>query len=289
MFEGFTSETIKTRDGAIFLRRAGRGPPVLLVHGYPQTYMIWHAVAPRLAEKFSVVCADLRGYGRSAKPKTTPDHRPYSKRAMADEMVEVMAHLGHARFAVVGHDRGGRVAYRMAFDHPDRVAKLVVLDIVPTHAYWENMRWASALASFHWPFLAQPFDLPERMIGRDPRDWCGTLLKRWAAPGFVFAPEAMADYLDCFADPACVHATCEDYRAGAGCDHADDAADWGARKIAAPTLTLWGEAGLAKRGPNPLEVWRGWARAVSGHAMSCGHHLPEEAPGEVAGALEAFL
>ena len=289
MFEGFSSTRIRTQGGAIHVRCAGSGPPVLLLHGYPQTHAIWHRVAPALARRFSVVAADLRGYGDSDRPASHPNHAPYSKRAMAAEMVEVMRTLGHDRFAVVGHDRGARVSYRMAFDHPQAVTKLVSLDVVPTLTMWETMDWVRANRAFHWLFLIQPNDLPERMIGSDPQLWLDECLRRWAAPGFVFAPEAHAEYRRCFADPSVIHATCEDYRAGATIDVEHDRADYGKAKIRCPMLALWGELGLARRASDPLTVWREWADDVRGYAVRGGHFLPEEAPAETIAALEAFL
>ncbi len=252
MFDGFSVQRVRTQGGAIHLRRGGSGDPVLLLHGYPQTHAIWHQVAPRLARRFTVIVPDLRGYGDSDRPPSDPLHVPYSKRAMAAEMVEVMRLLGHERFAVVGHDRGARVAYRMAFDHPQSVVKIASLDVVPTL-------------------------------------WLDECLRRWAAPGFAFAPAALAEYRRCFADPAVVHATCEDYRAGATIDVEHDKADFGKRRIECKLLALWGEQGLARRSADPLVVWREWAADVRGGPVRCGHFLPEEAPEETASALEAFL
>lgn len=289
LFPGFTQQLVDTPAGAINLRRAGSGPPVLLLHGYPQTHAMWHLVAPVLALRFSVVAPDLPGYGDSARPKPAPDHMPHSKRAMADTLAHAMRALGHRQFAVVGHDRGGRVAYRMALDHEDAVTKLVVLDIVPTLAMWERMNQTLVMATFHWPFLAQPHGLPEAMIGHDPVWWLDMLLARWAATGFRFNAEAVEEYRRCFRDPACIHATCEEYRAGATVDVEHDRADFGRRKIKAPTMVLWGSAGLARRSDDPLSIWRDWALNVQGHALDCGHHLPEEQPVELLRALEAFL
>lgn len=289
MFDGFSVQRVRTQGGAIHLRRGGSGDPVLLLHGYPQTHAIWHQVAPRLARRFSVIVPDLRGYGDSDRPPSDPLHVPYSKRAMAAEMVEVMRLLGHERFAVVGHDRGARVAYRMAFDHPQSVVKIASLDVVPTLTMWETMDWTRANRAFHWLFLIQPNALPERMIGANPTLWLDECLRRWAAPGFAFAPAALAEYRRCFADPAVVHATCEDYRAGATIDVEHDKADFGKRRIECKLLALWGEQGLARRSADPLVVWREWAADVRGGPVRCGHFLPEEAPEETASALEAFL
>lgn len=289
MFEGFDSRDITTSETVIRVRSAGNGPAVLLLHGYPQTHACWHAVAPVLAERFTVVVADLRGYGDSAKPVTTPDHSAYSKRQMGIDMVEMMAELGHHRFAVAGHDRGARVAYRMAFDHPGKVSRVAVLDIVPTHATWEAMRWKGAIGSYHWQFLAQPNGLPERLIGNEPEFYLRETLRRWAAPGFEFDDAAMAEYIRCFSDPATIHAACEDYRAGASIDHAIDAEDYGNRKIQQPLLSLWGDRGGARNDDSFLHTWREWAADVRGGPIPGGHFLPEEAPVDTARMLYQFF
>lgn len=290
MFEGFTQHKVETTGAEINFRSAGNGPPLLLLHGYPQTHAIWHRVAPELARRFTVIAADLRGYGDSSKPPSDAHHTAYSKRVMAGDMVELMAKLGFRRFAVAGHDRGGRVAYRMALDHRDVVTKLAALDIVTTHTMWLNMDKARATASYHWLFLMQPDGLPEAMIGHDPAYYLRETLRRWARPGFTFAPEAMAEYVRCFSDPACIHATCEDYRAGGGVDFDYDSADFGHKKIACPVLVLWGSGGIARRSSDPLAAWRPWADDLRGRAITeCGHFLPEEAPEETRTALEEFL
>jgi haloacetate dehalogenase len=292
MFPGFTQHRISTSGAEINLRRGGEGPPVLLLHGYPQTHLCWHRVAPALARDFTVVAADLRGYGDSAKPPSTPDHAPYAKRSMALDMVEVMARLGFARFAVVGHDRGARVAYRAALDHPDTITKLAVLDIVPTYTTWMRMQMNRGLSTYHWFFLAQPDGLPERLIGADPGYYLKEKLRRWSGDMAAFPAEVVAEYVRCFSDPACIRATCEDYRAGATMDFAIDKTDCGSRKIRCPVLALWGERGFAKGNDDsddPLADWREWADDVRGHAIRSGHFLPEEAPEETVKALEAFL
>jgi len=289
MFEGFTLHHIATPEATIRARIAGAGPGLLLLHGNPQTHFMWHAIAPRLAEHFTVVATDLRGYGGSSKPKTTPDHEPYSKRAMARDQVAVMRHFGCERFAVVGHDRGGRVAYRMALDHPERVEKLAVLDILPTLEHYRRTDMAFASAYWHWFFLIQPNPMPETMIGADPR-WY--FQKNWpgaAEPPKFFAPEALDDYWRAFSDPEMVHAMCEDYRAGATYDLKLDAADFGKRKIACPLLVLWGAKGVVGKLYDPLEVWRGWGSDVRGEAIDAGHYLAEEKPAETLGALSDFL
>jgi haloacetate dehalogenase len=289
VFEGFTRRRVATAGAEINLRAAGDGPPLLLLHGYPQTSAMWHRVAPALAGRFSVVAADLRGYGGSSKPPGGPDHAAYAKRAMAADMVEVMAALGWDAFAVAGHDRGGRVGHRMALDHPEVVARLAVLDIVPTHTMWRRMDKELALATYHWLFLAQPDGLPERLIGADPEWWVREKLRRWARDPDAFAPEALAEYVGCFADPAAIHASCEDYRAGATLDDRLDAADLGRRKIACPLLVLWGDTGIAAQAEDPLDAWRPWADDVRGHGVPAGHFLAEEAPAETLAALDAFF
>lgn len=287
MFEGFDQKEIVTSGATINLVTGGSGPPLLLLHGYPQTHVMWHLVAPRLAEHFTVVAPDLRGYGDSSKPDGGDDHAAYSKRAMAQDQVDVMAHLGFERFAVAGHDRGARAAYRLAFDHPERVSKLAVLDIIPTHTVYSTVNRLVANAYYHWFMLIQPFDLPERLIGADPEYFLRTSIDRWSGSGLAgFDDRAIAEYVRCFRDPATIHATCEDYRAGATLDFAHDAEELGKRKIACPTLALYGR-GVALF--KPLDVWREWASDLRGAELPCGHFLPEEAPDETYQALREFL
>ena len=285
MFDGFTLRMIDTGAVTIRTRIGGSGPPLLLLHGHPQTHLMWHAVAPRLARDFTVVAADLTGYGDSGKPPTTADHAPYSKRAMARDQIAVMRQLGFARFAVAGHDRGGRVAYRMALDHPDVVTKLAVLDIIPTGEAFGRSDMRFGLGYFHWFFLAQPFDLPERLIGADPDYY---YWDRHDDRDF-FAPEALADYRRCTRDPATIHAMCEDYRAGATIDCALDEADRGTRRIACPVLALWGGKGALAAWYDVLAIWRDWADDVRGGALDSGHYLAEEAPDATSAALHAFF
>ena len=282
MFDGFTLTRIDTGEAQLRVRIGGSGPPLLLLHGHPQTHVMWHQVAPRLARDFTVVAPDLRGYGESSKPPTTPDHEPYSKRAMARDMVALMRQLGFERFAVAGHDRGGRCAYRLALDHPDRVTKLAVLDIIPTGEVWRRADVAFGMGYWHWYFLAQPFDLPERMIGADPDAY-------YLRNRELFDPEALADYLRCVHDPATIHAMCEDYRAGATYDRALDDADHGTLTIACPVLVLWAGRGEVGRWYDPLAIWRDWASDVQGAAIDCGHYLAEEAPEETYARLHAFF
>jgi haloacetate dehalogenase len=289
MFEGFQTRQVDSAGTSINLRIGGSGPPLLLLHGYPQTHVMWHRVAPSLAGRFTVVCPDLRGYGDSGRPASDPDHRAYSKRASAGDMVEVMAALGHQRFALAGHDRGGRVAHRLALDHPERVARLAVLDIVPTRTIFRATDQAIATGYFHWFFLIQPGGLPERLIGADPVFYLHWVLGRWGTGLEAFAPEALAEYERCFSDPAVIHASCEDYRAAASIDLADDEADL-ERTIACPVLALWGRRGLMERHFDVLATWRERsAGLVVGHALECGHFLPEERPEATAEALLEFF
>ncbi|MCB5173855.1 alpha/beta fold hydrolase [Microvirga lenta] len=284
MFEDFTHRQIATSEAVINLRHKGNGPPLLLLHGHPQTHAMWHRIAPRLAETYTVVCADLRGYGDSSKPPTTADHAPYSKRAMARDQVEVMQILGFERFAVVGHDRGGRCAYRMALDHPERIVALSVLDILPTAEHFQRTDMAFAMGYWHWFFLAQPHDLPERLIGADPDAF---YLRRGRS---MFDEAALAEYRRCYSKPETIHAMCEDYRAGATIDMQLDEMDQKAgKRIACPVLALWGLRNGLERWYDVCEVWRAWADDVQGHGIDCGHYLAEEAPEETLAALIPFL
>lgn len=288
MFAGFRVARIETAGATIHLVHGGSGPPLLLLHGYPQTHAMWHEVAPRLAERFTVVVPDLRGYGDSSKPTSDASHSAYSKRAMAADQVEVMRALGFDSFAVAGHDRGGRVAHRMALDHADRVVRLAVLDIVPTHKVFATVNKEVATAYYHWFFLIQPFDLPETLIGANPEYYLRKKLGQWSGSQAGFTEEATAEYLRCFANPETIHASCEDYRAAASIDLEHDEADM-ARKIACPLLVLWGGRGLVGRAYDVLATWRERAAKVEGRALPCGHFLPEEAPDETYRALAAFF
>ncbi len=288
MFEGFERIQIETRGATINAVRGGEGPPVLLLHGYPQTLAMWHLIAPRLTASFTVVATDLRGYGDSSKPEGGEEHAGYSKRAMAADQVEVMRTLGFGSFAVLGHDRGGRVAHRMALDHPQSVTRLAVLDIVPTRHVFETADKELAMAYYHWFFLSQPYDLPERLIGADPDYYLRKKLGGWGTGFDSFASEAYAEYERCFRDPRTIHASCEDYRAAATIDLEHDGADRD-RKVGCPLLALWGEQGVVERLYDVLGVWRGYASDVRGRALPCGHYLAEERPEETAEELVTFL
>lgn len=288
LFAHFAARDVATPFGSIHLRLGGSGPPVVLLHGYPQTHAMWHAVAPKLAESFTVVCPDLPGYGDSEKPPSTEDHAAYSKRGMAATLLHAVRALGFESFRLAGHDRGARVAYRMALDHPQHVDRLATLDIVPTYSTWEAMNWRGALGSYHWQFLAQPAPLPETLIAADPAFYLRNTLARWAAPGFEFQPEALAEYERAFSNPETVRACCEDYRAGATIDYELDAADYGKRKIECPMLALWGH----RPGSPPrdmLPTWREWAEDVRGGPVECGHFLAEEAPEATTEQLREFF
>jgi haloacetate dehalogenase len=288
MFDGFTSTTVETSGAAIHVVHGGSGPPLLLLHGNPQTHVMWHKLAPRLAERFTVIAPDLRGYGDSAKPKSDAAHSAYAKRAMAADQVEVMRRLGFPRFRVAGHDRGARVTHRLCLDHPDAVEAAVVLDICPTATMYARTDKAFATAYYHWFFLIQPADLPERLIGAEPDFYLGRMLGSWARTEGVFTNEALAEYRRCFRQPEAIHAMCEDYRAAATIDLDHDAAD-ADKRIECPLLVLWGEKGVVGRLFRPIEDWRDKARDVRGRALPCGHFLPEEAPEETLGELLRFF
>ncbi len=285
MFEGFTLERIDAGEAVLRVRHGGTGPPLLLLHGHPRTHTTWHRVAPLLARDHTVVCPDLRGYGESSKPPTAPDNEPYSKRAMARDCIALMRALGHERFAVAGHDRGGYVAFRTALDHPAAVTHLAVLDDVPIGDALARCDARFAASWWHWFFLAQPSPKPERAIGADPDAWYSGLSPQ------TMGAENYADVRRAIHDPATVHAMCEDYRAGLGLDRAHDDADRRAgRRIACPVRVLWAaHDDLPELYGDVLAIWRAWADDVSGRAIDCGHHIAEEAPQELATELRTLL
>jgi haloacetate dehalogenase len=291
LFADFTLEERVIDGQSLRLRRGGKGPPLLLLHGNPQTHMMWHHVASQLARDYTVICADLRGYGFSGKPGHSADHAPYSKRAMAADMVGLMRDLGFPRFGVVSHDRGARVAHRMALDAPDAVERLAVMDIVPTIEHFERTDMAFAMGYYHWFWLAQPHDLPERLIMRDVEDWFDLHTSREPKDRGFFHPEARADYIAALRQPGTVTAICEDYRAAATIDLEHDRASRTAgQKIACPLLALWGAKGKIGQWYQPLELWGQYAIGpVSGGPVPSGHYLAEEAPDAVLAALEPFL
>jgi haloacetate dehalogenase len=285
-FPRFKHLTTKTSGATINFVTAGSGPPLLLLHGYPQTHIEWRDVAPQLAKKFTVVAADLRGYGDSSKPLDGENHLNYSKRAMAQDQVEVMASLGFQKFAVVGHDRGGRVAHRMALDHADRVTKLAILDIVPTYKVLHSVTNELATANFHWWFLIQKAPLPETLIGNSAEFWLRSRFER--IPLGVLSKEAFSEYLRCVTLPGSIHGSCEDYRAGATIDLTHDAADLD-HKISCPVLILWGARGAWPKLYDVLEVWRERASNVTGREMPTGHFIAEEKPDMLLEELNKFL
>ncbi len=293
MFDGFQNRRVRVSDVEINMRTGGSGPPLLLLHGYPQTHVCWHLIAPILAKSFSLVVPDLRGYGDSSCPDIGSDGITYSKRVMALDMIAVMKELGYSAFSVIGHDRGARVAYRMALDHSNVVDRMMSLDVVPTFDMWQGTNKKRALGGFHWSFLAQPAPLPERLIQSDPEFFATRLMTRWAAPDFKFKPDAMAEYLRCFAKPEVISATCEDYRAGAGIDDQLDREDFEAgRRLQCPVHFLWGSCrnlGGPQGVADPLQVWRRWADDVSGAPIDCGHFLAEEAPAQVIDWVHKFF
>jgi haloacetate dehalogenase len=288
MFTNFEQTAIETTEARINLVKAGQGPALLLLHGYPQTHVMWHKIAPRLAENFTVVATDLRGYGDSFIPDSLANHTTYSKRVMAQDQVEVMCQLGYEKFYVVGHDRGARVAHRMALDHPQRIKKLALLDIAPTYKMYAATDKEFATAYYHWFFLIQGNNLPETLIGGNPEYYLRQCLEKWGKDFSAFHPEALAEYIRCFSQPAVIHATCEDYRAAATVDLEHDELDM-EQKIACPVLVLWGEKGTIGRKYDVLATWRERAIDVSGESLPCGHFLPEEAPEETYQAIYKFL
>ncbi|MEO8134107.1 MAG: alpha/beta hydrolase [Betaproteobacteria bacterium] len=290
LFPGFATRRIRTSGAEIHCEFGGSGPPLLLLHGYPQTHAMWHRIAPALAQTYTVVCPDLRGYGDSSKPASDAAHAPYSKRAMAQDMVDVMRELGFPRFRLCGHDRGGRVAHRLAVDHPAAVERVAVLDIAPTRIMYGKTDRAFATAYYHWFFLIQPYDLPEKLIGADPSYYLRKKTGSWGSAGDFFDPRAFAEYERCFSNPATIHAQCEDYRAAASIDLEHDDADVAAgRKVACPLLALWGDKGVVHRLFDPINDWRSVAVNVRGRAMPSGHYLAEEIPEETLRELTAFF
>ena len=293
IFDGFREVELRVGDAdvRIHARVGGSGPPVLLLHGFPQTHAMWHPIAEHLAGHHTVVAPDLRGYGDSERPPSEESHAPYSFRAMAADQVALMSELGHERFAVVGHDRGARVGHRMGLDHPDAVTRLAMLDIVPTRHVYAHVGREVAEGYYHWFLFIQPFDLPERLVAGDPMHYLHQLLGGWGSGLEAFTPEALAEYERCFDDPEARHAMFEDYRAAASIDLVHDDADAAAgRLLGMPVLVLWGARGVVVRSvQDPLEVWREYARDVRGSALDGGHFLVEELPRETFVELERFL
>lgn len=292
LFPGFTSHWIATPAGKTFVRAGGKGEPLVLIHGFPQTHVMWHRVAPALAERFQVICMDLRGYGWSSAPHPEAGHVTYSKRAMGEDVLAVIAHFGHIRANVAGHDRGGRVAYRLALDHPGRIERLAVLDIVPTREMWGLIEAPGSTLAPHWRSMAQPAPVPEDEIRKKPTSLIDDKMAGWTATGDLkgFDPRALAAYRTFVQDPTRITAMCEDYRAGATLDRAADDADLAAgRHIGIPALALWGDRGLPAASADPLALWRPYAPTIAGRAIQGGHFLPEENPAATLRALREFF
>jgi len=290
-FPGFTLEHVRVSGGELRLRRGGEGPPLLLLHGNPQTHAMWHKVAPELARRHTVYCPDLRGYGGSFKPPATPDHAPYAKREMARDMAELMSHFGHERFLVAAHDRGARVAHRLALDHAARVEKLCVMDIIPTLEHFERADMRFGLGYYHWFWFAQPHPFPENVICAAPDAWWRAHTSREPKPADFFAREALADYLKAVHSPEMIRGMCEDYRAAATIDLEHDRASRAAgEKLRCPLLVLWGRKAKIEAWYDAVSIWKNYCAAgVAGGAVESGHYLAEEAPGEVLERLTAFL
>jgi haloacetate dehalogenase len=287
-FEGFQLSQVDVGEVSLRVRHGGSGPPLLLLHGYPQTHMMWGQIAHDLARDFTVIAPDLRGYGRSTAPSDADDSETYSKRAMARDAIALMKHFGFDRFDVAGHDRGGRVAYRLALDHPPAVRRLAILDIIPTGEVWARADARMALGYWHWPFLAQRRPAPERIIAGDPEYFF--FRANFQGGADLYGPEAYADYVACAKEPSVIHAMCEDYRAGAGYDRKLDDADRKAgRTLVCPTLILWGGKGALAAWYDTLAIWREWAPDVRGQAIDAGHFLAEEKPAETLAALRGFF
>jgi haloacetate dehalogenase len=286
----FKQQMIQVNDVELNVVIGGEGPPLFLLHGFPQTNVIWHRVAPELARHFSLVMPDLRGYGNSAAPPSDPEHQCYSKREMAKDIIALADHFGIERFALAGHDRGGRVGYRLVLDHPDRVTKYCAIDIVPTLDVWEEMDTAATVSAFHWPFLAASAPLPEELIEQNPTLFYRLLLERWASDIGKLDPEAVQVYLDQYRDPRKIHAQCEDYRAGATVDRLYDQANREAGdQLDCPVLVLWSTGYLSDKANSPIQTWRKWAADVTEKPIDCGHFIVEEEPHQAANALVEFF
>lgn len=292
LFPASRTVTVRVDDASLFARIGGEGPPLLLLHGFPQTHAMWHRLYPDLSRRFTCVMPDLRGYGRSSVPQNDRQNRAFSKRRMGEDVLALMTGLGFPRFAVAGHDRGGRVAYRLALDHPQAVSALAVLDIMPTLTMWRTMERSLAMRVYHWLMLAQPSPLPEMMLAGDPVGYLDVTMASWTKAKDLsgFDPRALDEYRAAFSDPERRRGACEDYRAGATIDPALDEADLAAgRTIACPLLALWGDGGIPSQSVDMLQAWRPWRADVTGHAIDAGHFLAEENPQATLDALLPFL
>lgn len=287
---GFEAQEITANGVSLHVEVGGKGAPLVLLHGFPETHMAWRLVAPELAKNYTVICPDLRGYGESDKPLGDETHEQYTKRTMANDILELMRGLGHDRFAVMGHDRGGLVGFRLALDHPEAVSHLVILDVIPTVDLWESLQGIFGVFGYHQFLLAQPPDFPEKLIGAAPELFIGHTLDTWTKDQAALPPKVRSAYIEALSTPESIHAFCEDYRASAFVDREHDVADKKAGKqIAAPVFVLWQDPGEMKLPFEPLEIWRGWAKKVQGHSLPCGHFVAEEKPAEVIAAVRAFV
>jgi haloacetate dehalogenase len=290
MFDGFEEFDIPTDGTSVHGVRGGNGPPLLLLHGIPETHLMWHRVAPHLAERYTVVATDLRGYGDSGKPPSTADHEPYSMRAIGRDQVGVMRHLGYDQFSIAGHDRGARCAYRLALDHPDAVLRLAVMDVIPVGDAYNRADKNFSLLYWQWSFLAAPEPAPEQFINAAPANLAEFMLNNWSEVKDAFPTEVRGEYIEKWNHPDTVHAICEEFRASATLDYQQDEADRGNRKISCPVLFLWSQRGsVAKLYDDPLAIWQEWADDVRGSPVPVGHFIPEEAPEETARQLLNFL
>ena len=290
MLPNFTAHRIAIGESELYVRTGGSGPPLLLLHGYPQTGAMWHQVAPKLAEHFSLVIPDLPGYGRSKGPPCDEAFNAYSKRRTAQTMADLMSQLGHETFRLAGHDRGGRVGFRLCLDHPGRIEKYAALDIVPTLDQWERLNADRALSGYHWQFLAVPAPVPEKLIGSDPDFYLEHLLRRWAGNYDALTPASLADYREAFRKSEVIHATCNDYRAGASIDREHDRVSRDAGgKIRCPVHVIWGRGYLSNRAGSPAPVWQQWADDIGETGLDCGHFVAEELPNECADAMSEFF
>jgi haloacetate dehalogenase len=275
--DNFKHRMISLNGVELCVTIGGDGPPLMLLHGFPQTHVIWHRVAPLLSQRFTLVMPDLRGYGDSSAPPGDADHQAYSKREMARDIIALADHLGYDRFALAGHDRGGRVGYRLVLDHPGRVTRFCAVDIIPTLDVWNEMNAAASVSAFHWSLLAAKAPLPEQLIGQNPLLFYRALLQRWASNIDKLDARAVTAYLDQYRDPRKIHAQCEDYRAGAGVDRDNDQADRDAgARLDCPLLVLWSTGYLGDKARSPIDTWRKWADEVSEVAIDCGHFIVEE-------------
>lgn len=291
LFEGFTLAHVPVPGGAIRLRHGGSGPPLLMLHGNPQTHAMWHLVAPELAKRFTVICPDLRGYGFSLKPPATEDHAPYAKREMAKDMAAVMDHFGFEKFRLAGHDRGARLSHRIALDYPDRVTKLAILDIIPTLEHFERANMNFGLGYYHWFWFAQKHPFPEWLINKAPEEWWRQHTSRDPSLPELFHPDALADYLAAVRQPAMVRGMCEDYRAAASIDLVHDR-ESRARgdKVRCPMLVLWGAKGSIAKWYDAPAIWREYCTGeITGGPVASGHYIAEEAPGELLTAFDGFF